>query len=125
MTEYELTDALYTIYGTMNDGATMYFALVTTYLAASYVAGSKFTTAQVAVVNTLFILWTAGNVNTIYSTLVQSLRIQAGLTEIGATIAVGGSIYSMLAVLGFIIVQVGGILAALYFMWTVRHPKIE
>jgi hypothetical protein len=53
------------------------------------------------------------------------MRIQAGLAEIGATIAVGGSIYSMLAVLGFIIVQVGGILAALYFMWTVRHPKIK
>ena len=26
---------------------------------------------------------------------------------------------------GFMLVQLGGLLASLYFMWTVRHPKTE
>ena len=60
MTEFELTETLYNIYGSMSDNASMYFALVSAYLVASYVAGDKFTTRQLAIINTLFVVWTLG-----------------------------------------------------------------
>ena len=124
MTEYEIRDLLFGYFSTMNDQAAMYFTLVSAYLITSYLVGAKLTTRQISIINTLYVLWVLGTINAMYSML-------AGLSEMYAQLEAASNVeldfknQSSASVVGFLFVQVAGLLASLYFMWHVRHPKTE
>ncbi len=123
MTEYELVDVMYTIFESMNDTATLYFTLVSAYLVLSFFIGEKLTRTQLFIVNTLYIVWVIGVVNSGYSGLDNAVIVMNTLQEMNSTIVGQGQNVTKGAVYGFMAVQLGGLFASLYFMWAVRHPK--
>ena len=124
MTEYEIRDLMFGYFSTMNDQAAMYFTLVSAYLITSYLVGAKLTTRQISIINMLYVLWVLGTINAMYSML-------TGLSEMFVQLETASNVEldfknrSSASVLGFLFVQVAGLLASLYFMWHVRRPKSE
>ena len=64
MTEYELFELLQGSYEKMNVDTTIYFTLVSAYLVVAFLVGSNLTRIQLFIINTLYILWTLGTINT-------------------------------------------------------------
>lgn len=85
MTEFELGEMLYSAYGIMTDGASVYFTLVSAYLAATYLVGDKLTTGQMMVVNLLYVIWSLGLINVQYTQLLAIEGFQLELSELGAS----------------------------------------
>jgi hypothetical protein len=54
MTEYELSDYTATIMGNFLTALTVYFSVVTAYVVAAFVAGSRLSTTQLIIVNSCF-----------------------------------------------------------------------
>jgi hypothetical protein len=126
MTEYELGEMLYNTYDGLWQGSQMYFTLVSAYLIVAYLVGAKLNRTQNAIVTGLYCVWTIGIIQSQYSTSIQMIGITGQLlssnasflpTDVGAQTQAG--VYS------FLVVQMLGLLASLYFMWSVRHPKTE
>ena len=125
MTEYEIRDVMFGYFETMNDQAAMYFTLVSAYLITSYLVGAKLSTRQITIINTLYILWILGTINAVYTMMVGLEPIYDQLLVAAEYEIEGVADRSGWAVGSFLVVQVGGVLASLYFMWSVRHPKTE
>ena len=124
MTESDLVEMLYAVYGTMNDAAVMYFTLVSAYLITSYLVGDKLSRIQLSIINGLYLLWVIGTINTNFTQLSASLTILNELHQMGSAIFTSvSSDYTRLSVVGFLLVQIGGLVASFYFMWSVRHAK--
>ena len=124
MTEYEVGEMLYNAYSLMTDGASVYFTLVSAYLVASYLVGDKLSSGQLVVVNLLYVIWSVGLINVQYTQLVSVAQFQSALDQFDSSVLVI-SMNTEYSTWGFIVVQITGLLASLYFMWSVRHPKIE
>ncbi len=124
MTEFEVREVLFNIFDTMSDNAAMYFTLVSAYLATSYVVGRNLSTKQLTIINVLYVVWVLGSINAMYSMLIASNDMYDQLRALGIGTQLRPE-QSNMALGGFIFVQVGGLLASLYFMWTVRHPQTE
>ena len=122
MNEAELGDMLYNAYELMTNGASVYFTLVTTYLVASYLVGSKLTSGQITVVNLLYIVWSLGLINVQYTQLLTVTGLQEELAALRASPLLIAQ-NTQVSTWGFIAVQIMGLLASLYFMWSVRHPR--
>lgn len=122
MTEYELFELLQGFYEKMNVDATIYFTLVSAYLVVAFLVGSNLTRIQLLIVNTLYILWSVGTINSLYIGMLAAVRLQDGLVEMKSRFYVGDT-STTFWVLGFMLIQAAGIIASLYFMWSVRHPK--
>ena len=122
MTEYEMTDVIMSRFGQMTDQASLYFALVSGYLVTAYLVGARLTKFQVTVINSLFLLWTAGILGGYMSTVRDTLVLEAAIREIG-NVMIGGSMGDSTYAYSFAVVQAVGIVASIAFMWSVRHPR--
>lgn len=126
MSEYELGEMLYNSCGSIWEGSQMYFTLVSAYLVVSYLVGHQLTRVQNIIVTLLYLVWVISIVDAQRTESMVNLgltnelqpRHSIMIPEQVATAADFG-LYS------FIAVQIAGVLASLYFMWTVRHPKIK
>lgn len=118
---------------------TIYFTLVSAFLAAAYVVGSSLSRAQVFIgtfffaVSASFIawssldtvgamLWQIRDVGLYYLALAEAYS-RPEFVEIGEAMSnpvIGFRFQVVAATLSY-----SGILASLYFMWSVRHPKTE
>ena len=125
MSEYELVDVMYTIFASMNESATLYFTLVSAYLGLSFFIGERLTKVQLIIVNTLYIIWVIGVINSGYGGLSNAVTVMGLLNEMGSPFQGQGQRITQGAVYGFMLVQFGGMLASLYFMWSVRKAKSE
>jgi hypothetical protein len=123
--EFELRELLFATFEQMNSSATMYFTLVSAYLVVSFVAGTRLTRPQLMIINSLYILWVLGTVNTMYSMLTGAVSLEAELVKLGTEFEFGGGAGTNLSTAGFILVQIAGLIASLYFMWSVRHPRTD
>lgn len=124
MNEFELGEMLYNAYSLSTDGAAIYFTLVTAYLATSYVVGNRLTTAQMLIISALYVIWSLGLINVQYTQILAVSGFQRELSAMGgSTLLIEQN--TQVATWSFIGVQVSGMLASLYFMWSVRHPKTE
>jgi hypothetical protein len=103
MTAYELNDLMMSWYAMMGQDANMYLALVSGYLIVAYSIGAKLSSVQAMIINVFFAQMLIDMEAYSFQSPNQSLAI-ASL---------------------FAAIQIGGIIAALYFMWTIRHPKSE
>jgi hypothetical protein len=125
MSEYELLDLVAAAIDGMYDSTTMFLSLASGYLLVAYLAGAKLTSAQSSIVSALFIvgaLLQCWGLLT-YETAVEEYLIAkadvAPLTSYQQSVLEGNAgtlIASAMA---------AGTIAALYFMWSVRHPKSE
>ena len=119
MTEFELIEATGVYISASIASVSLYLTIISAYLITAYITGQKLNSSQVLVVNILFI--TAALIFT-YSTIGMLFRQQyfaKQLAEIETDTLVAGT-----APLGIImsIIQLGGIIACLKFMWDIRHP---
>ena len=121
MAEYELMDLIQGVYDKMGEDATMYFTLVSAFLAVAFLVGEKLTRKQLCIVSTLYVLWAAGSMNSMYTGMLLAEKLENSLIEMGSTYY--GDSSTAFWVLSFMAVQAAGIFASLYFMWSVRHPK--
>ena len=122
MTEYELLDLVGTWKADTVSNGTSFISILFAYILAAYFAGAKLTRSQVVIV-TILMLWHCS------LTLFQiQLNMQSMIeyhelirAEWSAPAVRNGMIMKWVIGIGSGI----SILAALYFMWSVRHPKAE
>ncbi|NCF19621.1 MAG: hypothetical protein GWP63_15370 [Haliea sp.] len=124
MTAYELNDLMMSWYAMMGQDANMYLALVSGYLIVAYSIGAKLSSVQAMIINVFFAVWTGSHVMAIFSEMGAVLDIQQMLIDMEAYSFQSPNQSLAIASL-FAAIQIGGIIAALYFMWTIRHPKSE
>ena len=126
MTEFELGEMLHNQFAVMWQAGQMYFTLVSAYLVASYVVGTKLTRQQNAVITILYVVWIASVIFGQVTSAGAVLRLENALRAIDSiTIGGGASLETESAVYAFMFVQIAGVLASLWFMWSIRHPKTE
>ena len=124
MTEYELGEMLYNTYDGLWQGSQMYFTLVSAYLVIAYLVGAKLDKAQNLIVTGLYVVWTVGIIQSQYSTSIQMVGITHQLLSSESTfLPAEVGTQTQAGVYTFLIVQVLGLLASLYFMWTVRRSR--
>ena len=120
MTEAELTEHLMAWFAQISGDADRYFTLVSAYLIVAYLVGRKLSLLQLAIINTLFLLWIGGIIAGSFSALealgVIEYKLAALESDFDGARGVTG-VYNVIAV------YVGGVVASLIFMWSVRHSK--
>ena len=124
MSAFELNDLMMSWYAMMGQDANMYLALVSGYLIVAYSIGAKLSSVQAMIINVFFAVWTGSHVMAIFSEMGAVLDIQQMLIDMEAYSFQSPNQSLAIASL-FAAIQIGGIIAALYFMWTIRHPKSE
>jgi hypothetical protein len=126
MTEFELLEVLNNAYEQMFTAAGFYFTLVSAFLAMSYFAARKLTGVQIFIVSFFYTLWTLGLIQGTYGVTAQSIIAQQKLLEINSEMLGQNALYSAtMASYGFLFIQILGLVASLYFMWSIRHPKSD
>lgn len=123
MTEFELAELLLDRMDIAIGFGGMYFTLVSAYLVVSYLIGDKLSTPQLAIINALYVLWLVGLINAMHNNLLDASSLVAELVRMHS-ITINRSVESeTIAGFGFLLVQFGGLLASLYFMWSVRRSR--
>ena len=122
MTEYELGEMMHAQSAQMWQSGQMYFTLVSAYLVVGYLAGARLTRAQVGVVTSLYLIWVASVVVGHVTAGATYMRLQLALSEM-ESLAVGHVAEAPLVMTAFSLVQIVGVFASLWFMWSVRHSK--
>jgi hypothetical protein len=122
MTEYEIIDLLQTRFSEMGQVSALYFTVVSAYLAAAYIVGSKLSRNQLFIISTLYVLWATGTITSIYGAMTACVAYQTALVDLGSIYPeTGGRLVIYTSI--FMAMQSIGILVSLYFMWSVRQPQ--
>jgi hypothetical protein len=128
MTEYELLSLQAQRAGNV---FAIYLTIISAYLVTAYIAGDKLTRPQVFIATTTYLFGAAVVVATLGVIMggmeMVRLNIAGTWVEYGRPELAQRHDLSDMALmsLSWWIVMVIGILAPLYFMWSVRHPKKE
>ncbi len=123
MTEYELLDLMTSMEAHMATQFSLYLSIVSAYLIVAYLVGMKLSMAQTMIASALMIFAGGGQTWALHATLgrVQEyLHLKSEISplpEYEQNCATHSYIWRG--------ILAAGILAALYFMWSVRHPKTE
>ena len=122
MSEYEMGEMMHSQMGQMWQAGQMYFTLVSAYLAVSYLVGGNLTKAQASVISILYLVWVAAVISGQIIAGFSLVHIEIALDEVNSIILPFGT-RTLLNMYLFMFVQIAGVLASLWFMWSVRHPK--
>lgn len=122
MTEYELLDLVAGSIDSMYDSVALYLSIASGYLLVAYLAGAKLTRMQTIIISVLFVAgaglqcWGLVTYQLANEEYLAAKALISPLTEYQQGIAENGG--------GRIIagVMIAGIIASIYFMWSVRHP---
>jgi len=107
----------------MTDQASLYFALVSGYLIVAWVVGARLSTIQVSVINGLFVVWIVSITQGYVSSASAVVELERAISQLASTSS--DAIDTSSGTYAFAIVQIVGLIASLFFMWNVRHPKTE
>jgi len=125
MTEYELLDLTTGTIDSMYDSVALYLSIVSGYLLVAYLAGANLTRTQTTIISTLFVfgaglqIWGLISYQIANEEYLAAKAMISPLTKYQQTLASQNAGFIISSILG------AGIIASLYFMWTVRHPKTE
>jgi len=123
MTEYEILDLMASVEAQMASQFTLYLTVISAYLVVAYFVGNKLTLPQTLIASILFMFGAGGQVWGLHKAgtrVAEYLDKKAQLSPL--------SPYEQQFspnVHGWVIVMVLGVIASLYFMWSVRYPKTE
>ena len=125
MTEYEMGELLYNTYDTLWETSQMYFTLVSAYLVVAWLVGTKLTRGQYFIVTALYLFWVAGIIQTQVFTGMSTVNLASSIASQNSVLLreYGSGAAMFIGIYSFTVVMVGGVLASLYFMWSIRHPK--
>jgi len=122
MTEAELIESAGIFYALVADMLSIYLSATTGFLIVAYVVGSKLTRGQLTVVSSLYLIFAL-----VSSYLVVGYGFRGmSYMWLAKEVSPNTEIYAnnvVPAALGFCLF--GGIIASLYFMRSIRHPKTE
>ncbi len=126
MTELEAVEAANGNYANAMASYTIFFAVVTGYLAVAYLVGKKFTGFQVFFVTTLF-LFVAGPALAVFASFLETglhyTSIEMQMRDSTGPIQ---SIVASRSLMSFtIVVNFCFYLVCMWFMWDIRHTKSE
>ena len=122
MTEVEAIEAMYAMGANVVDSASTYLTVVTGYLIAAYFIGRELTRFQMAVISALFVAFSLSFIGAIYVGLNNILAIS---TQYPVQIDGWLNYVSKPVNVLVLVVDMLGIIMALIFMWSIRHPKKE
>lgn len=128
MTEYELGEVISNAASNGMTAFTVWLSIASGYLLLAYSAGSNLTTIQASIISVLYVVCSA-----IFSALTMIFCFRASLLAGMKSTLFPDSVlplgYSQsitdAVLMGLAMILLGGILASLYFMWTIRNPKVE
>ena len=99
----------------------LYLTVICAYLVVAYMVGSKLSGRQALIVSTLFIFAAGGQTWGMYASLIRAKEYLAEKARLFYLTDYEQNFEANTVVWIFILAL--GILASLYFMWSVRHPK--
>lgn len=120
MSEYELLDSFTSFQGLLQGWVTAGYSGTIAYLVAAYMAGSKLTPSQAAVVNLVYILWSSLCGLAAYGNYSRMLELAAEVQSLNPERAFSVAPWSMWAMTANGVVV---ILASLKFMWDIRRRR--
>jgi small-conductance mechanosensitive channel len=123
MSEYEALDLIMSLFGLMGENFSSYLTVTSGYLLVAYFVGGQLTTPQAVIFNILYIFGACFQVWAINSdqlAVSELLVHKAGLSPL-TPFQQGVATHSY----AFVWLMAAGIIAALYFMWSVRHPRSQ
>ena len=120
MTEYELILAAASYNSLVHSWIVTYFAALTAYLIAAYLAGDRFTSSQAMIVSGCFVVFSALSTYAAAAAATRTIEVVRQAQELnpGRESAMTPEVLWVTATILLL-----GILVALKFMWDVRHPK--
>ncbi len=122
MTEYELIDL---IFSAVNGAATVnvfIFTIISAYLVMAWLVGDRLTTAQVTMMNLLYLCTAPMMIWGWLGRYLAALELQNALLMLNPEVPSGISLY---VIIGTPTVWCLLILGSVKFMWDIRHPKKE
>lgn len=120
MTEYELVDAIATYSSNTGSFMAIYLTVVSGFLITAFVAGARLSLLQATILSVGFVV--AAFIST-YGTYGAGIT-QVYYTELLREIAENSPQRNQVWVMNSLcLMMLGGIVASLVFMWSVRHPK--
>ena len=126
MTEAEFVELTQGATGFVMTSFTIWLSIVSAYLIAAYAVGRNLTAVQTLIIGVLYI--TCSSIFTILTLLFTSrvasmVQRKVELFPAGDWPVRYDALVTQYILLGFVFIMVGGIVASLYFMWSIRHPK--
>jgi hypothetical protein len=122
MSEGEIVEAITAYYDLAISLVALYVTVISAYLIVAYLAGSRITSSQMMIISVLFIVMAGVVTYGAYGFLRRAFEYIAMQAELSPELTNYAN--PMLAYL-LPALMLGGIFAALKFMWDVRHPKTE
>ena len=121
--EYEIIDAMASFQSNLIQGQALTISMLTAYMVVAYTAGAKLTTFQCAFASILFFLFGLLTVSGQLYNLTEMYHYGAQLGNIRGDSYSFSEGFSEGTRWTFIAIRLAIFLGALYFMWSVRHPK--
>ena len=126
MTEAEFVELLQNATGHFMTSFTIWLSIVSAYLIAAYAVGRNLTAVHTFIISVLYIvcssLFTA--LTFLFITrILNMLQAKVEMFPTGVWPVRYDALFTQYALLGLALIMVGGIVASLYFMWSIRHPK--
>jgi len=122
MTEYELADNAMSYLSTALTAFGMYITVISGYVITAFVAGKRLNLSQVWIVNVLFFFTASAFTMVTVGCYVRTNEYANRLLELDPNRA---SYFSEFAAVLVGVIQILGIVASLYFMWSKRRIKEE
>ena len=122
MTEYEYADLIATYSSNAGAFFAVYLTVVSGYLITAFVAGPKLSSLQVTILNIGFVVASCMFTFAAFGAGVIRAQYTMKLLELGAESPHAPTTWLFFV---FVTLMISGVLASLYFMWNVRHPKTE
>jgi hypothetical protein len=120
MTEAELVEALTSYHDLLFNVLSIYLTVTSGYLAVAYVVGDKLTTHQVVVISVLYLFFALVSTWGAFGYAMRGIDYVEPLQVLNPDQMYYG--HPAAAALTALLL-LGGILASLSFMWSIRHPR--
>ncbi|MDH4002829.1 MAG: hypothetical protein OEU52_16420 [Xanthomonadales bacterium] len=120
MTEYELADIIATYSSNSGTFFATYLTVLSGYLITAFVAGERLNTQQAFILNTGYIIATFVMIFATYGAGSTQVHYTQKLVALAADSPQLNRDWVMNVTA---MVMIGGVVASLYFMWSIRHPK--
>lgn len=122
MSEAELIESAILLGDAALTSASLYLTCVTAYLVAAHFVGAKLSTFQVFVISVLFVVFAVSFLMAVQVNSWNMYELGSQLSEIRP----GWVKYTSPTVIWVLLaIDSAGVIAALLFMWSVRHPRSQ
>ena len=126
MTEAEFVGLIQNATSYFMSAFTIWLSIVSAYLIAAYAIGRNLTAVSTVIIGVLYIVCSsifAALTLLFTSRIANMLRAKMEMLPTGAWPVGYDALFTQYVLLGLAFIMVGGIVASLYFMWSIRHPK--